>query len=215
MEYRLLPSRALQILRGSQRGIRVMTTRSTTNVRNEAGFTLLEVLVVVAVLGTLAAMAMLVTPNFTESARANAGLAQMLDALRSAREVAISQRRNVRVQFIGVNGVQTVREDLGTPPSTTVLRTVELENQMQIRLDPNVLADTPDLFGRIDPVTMDSAAPWRFTSEGTFVGPSGDPINGTVFLSIPNQANSARAVTILGATALIRVWRWNGREWVE
>ena len=31
----------------------------------------------------------------------------------------------------------------------------------------------------------------------------------------PNQANSARAITVLGTTALIRPWRWNGREWVE
>jgi hypothetical protein len=54
-----------------------------------------------------------------------------------------------------------------------------------------------------------------FTSEGTFVNANGDPINGTVFFSIPNQKNSARAITIMGATALIRVWRWNGREWVE
>jgi hypothetical protein len=54
-----------------------------------------------------------------------------------------------------------------------------------------------------------------FTSEGTFVNNTGDPINGTVFMSIPNQANSARAITVLGTTALIRPWHWNGREWVE
>jgi len=26
---------------------------------------------------------------------------------------------------------------------------------------------------------------------------------------------SARAITIFGPTALIRAWRWNGRDWVE
>jgi hypothetical protein len=54
-----------------------------------------------------------------------------------------------------------------------------------------------------------------FTSEGTFVDSDGDALNGTLFLSIPNQVNSLRAITVLGATALIRSWRWNGREWVD
>ena len=36
-------------------------------------------------------------------------------------------------------------------------------------------------------------------------------------LSVDSGANrnSARAITVFGATALIRAWRWNGREWVE
>ncbi len=41
--------------------------------RNEAGFTLLEVLVVVALLGTLAAMAIMVSPAFLKSARGGRG----------------------------------------------------------------------------------------------------------------------------------------------
>jgi prepilin-type N-terminal cleavage/methylation domain-containing protein len=187
-------------------------------VRDEAGFTLLEIMVVVGLLGVLTAMALMVSPSFTQTARADASVQQVLDALRSAREVAISQRRNVRLEFVGLNAIQTVRENIsatGTFTGTTVLRTVELENRLQFRLDPDVPDDTPDQFGRTGPTTFDSPAPWRFTSEGTFVGPTGDPINGTVFLSIAGERNSARAVTIMGATALIRPWRWNGREWVE
>ena len=29
-------------------------------------------------------------------------------------------------------------------------------------------------------------------------------LNGTLFLSIPNEANSGRAITVMGATALVR-----------
>ncbi len=54
-----------------------------------------------------------------------------------------------------------------------------------------------------------------FTSEGTFVDQDGDALNGTMFLSIPSEPHSARAITIFGPTALIRAWRWNGRDWVE
>ena len=54
-----------------------------------------------------------------------------------------------------------------------------------------------------------------FTSEGSFVNQQGDFLNGTLFLAIPGDPLSARAITIFGPTALIRSWRWNGREWVE
>jgi hypothetical protein len=95
-----------------------------------------------------------------------------------------------------------------------VLRTVELENRVQFRLEDGV-PDTPDLFGMASALDFDLVGPWMFTSEGTFVGGSGDVTNGTVFMSIQSEANSARAITILGTTALIRPWHWNGREWVE
>jgi prepilin-type N-terminal cleavage/methylation domain-containing protein len=184
---------------------------------NQAGFSLLEVLIVVGILGTMAAMAMMVSPSYSQHARAEAGISQVIDVMRSAREVAISQRRNVRLQFIGLNAIRTLREDIdvnGILTGTTVLRTVELENRVQFRLEPGV-PDTPDLFGMASATDFDLPAPWMFTSEGSFVGASGDVTNGTVFMSIPNEANSARAITVLGTTALIRPWRWNGREWVE
>jgi prepilin-type N-terminal cleavage/methylation domain-containing protein len=186
-------------------------------VRNESGFTMLEVLVVVGILGTLAAMAMMVLPAFSQNARAEAGISQVLDVMRSAREVAVSQRRNVEVVFIGLNAIRTRRIDIdanGNQTGTTTLRTVELENRVQFRLEPGV-PDTPDGFGNASALDFDTAGPWMFTSEGTFVNNTGDPINGTVFMSIESQVNSARAISVLGTTALIRPWRWNGREWQE
>ena len=218
MEYHLLPSRALQILRGSRRGIRVMTTRSTTNVRNEAGFTLLEVIIVVGLLGTLTAMAIMVSPSFLRMAKADAGVSQVMDVLRLARETAVSQRRNVMIRPIGLNALQTVRQDIGAGgvvTGTTVLRTVECENGVQFRLEPGV-PNTPDLFPTNGtPISFGPSPSRMFTSEGTFVDQQGDPLNGTFFLSRPGDPLSARAITIFGPTALIRVWQWNGREWVE
>jgi prepilin-type N-terminal cleavage/methylation domain-containing protein len=186
--------------------------------RDESGFSLLEILVVVALMGALAAMAIMVSPSFTRTARADASVVQVLDAMRSAREVAISQRRNVELWFILPNAVQTRRVDInstGVVTGTTVLRTVELENRMEIRLDPAVLDDTPDLFGRTAGVSFGASPSRMFTSEGTFVNATGDVLNGTLFLSIPNEENSLRAITVMGATALIHAWRWNGREWVN
>jgi hypothetical protein len=82
------------------------------------------------------------------------------------------------------------------------------------------MADTPDKFGRINvPVAfppLSVVTPTiMFTSEGTLVDVSGDPINGTVFLGTGGDVNSARAVTIFGPTAAVRLWKWEGRKWVE
>ena len=185
---------------------------------NQAGFTLLEVLVVVAILGTLAAMSLMVSPAFSRHARAEAGTSQVLDIMRSARDTAISQRRNVEVLFIGLNAIQTRRieiDQFGNQTGTTVLRTVEFENNVQFRLQPGV-PNTPDAFGAMaGPLTFTLVGPWMFTSEGTFVGGTGDIANGTIFVSIANQPTSARAITVMGTTALVRPWTWNGRDWVE
>jgi prepilin-type N-terminal cleavage/methylation domain-containing protein len=197
-----------------------MNKYSDDRLRGQGGFTLLELMVVVGLIGTLTVMAMMVSPAFTNQAKADAGTEQVLDLFRSAREVAISQRRNVEVRFIGTTGLQTVRRDIGTggvQTGTTTLRTIELENKMQFRIDSAITVDTDDHFGgTLSTATAFGATGSRmFTSEGTFVDANGDPLNGTLFISNPALANSQRAVTVMGATALIRAWRWDGKKWVE
>jgi prepilin-type N-terminal cleavage/methylation domain-containing protein len=183
---------------------------------SEKGFSLLELLVVVAIMATCLAITIALNPQIIRTARADSGLVQALEVIRSARETAISQRRNIRVVFTLPNTIQTVREDLGAGGvvvGTTPLSTVRLENGLVFALVAGV-PDTPDQFGRI---TWDSfsSATRMFTSEGSFIDNQGNPMNGTLFLSVPDQANSARAITFFGPTALLRAWRWDGRRWVE
>jgi prepilin-type N-terminal cleavage/methylation domain-containing protein len=190
---------------------------SNTVARDERGFTLLEILMVVALGGTMMAMAMLVSPGFLRRARAEAGITQAIETMRTAREIAISQRRNVELRFVGNNEIQTVRQDL--PTGTTTLRSITFENRVQFLLVSGV-PDTPDLFtpnppGLTNPVAFGTSATRMFTSEGTLVDQNGDPMNGTLFLAIPGDSSSARALTILGTTGLMRMWRWDGSRWVE
>jgi type II secretory pathway pseudopilin PulG len=178
---------------------------------------MIEIMIVVALIGTVMSMAMMVGPTFRRTAQADSGLAQALDMVRAARDLAISQRRNVELRFINNNGLQIARVDIGAngvQTGTTPIRTVELENRMQLLLQSGV-PDTPMLFGNQSATAFGTTPRRMFTSEGTFVDANGDVLNGTIFLSVPDERNSARAITILGATALIRVWKWNGREWVE
>jgi prepilin-type N-terminal cleavage/methylation domain-containing protein len=187
--------------------------------RDQRGFTLIEMMLVVLIMGTLAAMAVVVGPSFAKQARADSGTVQLLEVLRTARETAIGQRRNIQIRFLSINSLETAREEIAVAPAapvTTVLRTLVFENRVQLVLVPG-LGDTPDGFGGA-PLSATAFGPTpsrAFTSEGTLIDANGDVLNGTIFMSIPNVPNSARAVTIFGTTGLMRTWRWNGAAWVE
>src|SRR5229473_1282474 len=79
------------------------------------------------------------------------------------------------------------------------------------------LPDTPDAFGNASAVTFPTATgsplEIKFATDGTFVNQDGLSLNGTVFVALPNQALSARAVTIFGSTGRVRAYRWDGRIW--
>lgn len=194
-----------------------MRDKRRNGFRDERGFSLLELMVVVGILGVLAAVTIMVSPAFMQHAKAESGIAQAVDALRVGRETALSQRRNVKIEFLGLTAIRTVRQDIGengVVTGATVLSTVELENNMQFRIEPGV-PDTPDAFGNGSAISFGTSPERMFTSEGTLVDQVGDVINGTVFLSIPGDTMSVRAISIFGPTALLRVWRWDGRQWVE
>jgi len=178
-----------------------------------SGFTLVELLVTIGLIGILAGMSAMILPGAVAAAKADAGASRVESALRVAREQAISQRRTVRVAFTPPNRVVTSRVEV-PGPGTTVLTTTELEDGMTFKLFSGV-PDTPDAFGTGSAASFGMSTTIAFSSEGSFVDQNGDPINGTVFLGRASSALTARAVTIFGPTALVRGWKWNGSAWTH
>jgi type II secretory pathway pseudopilin PulG len=174
---------------------------------------MLELVVVIGIIGVVAAMAVLLMPSAVVASKADSGMNRVAAALRTAREQAISQRRNILVAFNAPNQIVVSRVEV-PGPGTTVINTVSLEDGTMFLLFAGV-PDTPDAFGNGATTSFGGATSIFFTSEGEFCDQNGDPVNGSVFLGQQGNTNSARAVTIFGPTALIRQWRWNGRTWTS
>lgn len=184
--------------------------------RSDAGFSLLEILVVVALIAVLAGVSVGVTQSAIRAAKAQSGAQEVAAFLHRARETAISRRRNIEVRFLPPNTIQSAERAVPPNPAPpTVLETIRFEGRMEYRTFAG-LGNTPDMFDITGgPINLGGANPVMFTSEGTFTDVNGDPINATIFLGVDQQPDTASAVTILGTTATLRMWRHNGSEWVQ
>jgi prepilin-type N-terminal cleavage/methylation domain-containing protein len=193
----------------------INTTRDT---RRDAGFSMIEVLMVLALMGIIMAMSILMTRTSINSMKGDGAMQSVMAVLRAARERAIADRRNLEVRFPTNNTITIYRREVnGTTETgaTTLLDTLVLENGVRFTApsSTSISVDTPDGFGNGGAVVFGSAITYIFTSEGTFVDQSGEPLNGTIFLGRANDPLAARAVTIFGPTALLHGYRWNGRAW--
>jgi type II secretory pathway pseudopilin PulG len=192
--------------------------------KSEHGFTLLESLVVIGIMMVLVAIAIAGSMGSMQTYRANAALDTVTSQLRVARSISITQRRNVVISIDQTNNAISYQVKAPTVPGTTELDgpiiTVPLPPQTAIMLEGGV-PDTPMAFGNLAPVYIANVsggpANMQFTSTGTFSDSTGNnPINGTIFIGIANQPNTARAVTIMGSTGRVRQYTYIGNnKWLE
>jgi prepilin-type N-terminal cleavage/methylation domain-containing protein len=179
----------------------------------ERGFSLVEVIVVVAIFVALASMSVGVTMDAVNSTRASNATGALMNVLEVARNQATSQRRDFQLIFTNPNKIEVFRIEVPSGTATLV-QTAYLEmGQTFYRFGS--LPDTPDVFGHTGALAFGSTPTIRFTSDGSLIDSSGDILNGSVFVAIDQKVASARAVTIFGATGLIRSWQWSGTTWVN
>lgn len=189
----------------------------------EGGFTLIEMVVVVVIIMVILAMAILELQPTVQQFRANAGMDQVKGAMRQARELAISQRRTIVVQFVGNNTIELFQVvEPGNVRAVNPFLTLPIENTVSFQTFAGE-PDTPDAYGipavpaGIDFNGVVGGPPigMQFQSDGTFTDANGVPINGSIFLGIPNVKTSSRAVTILGPTGRIHAWHGTGLSWFQ
>jgi prepilin-type N-terminal cleavage/methylation domain-containing protein len=174
------------------------------------GFTLVEVLIVVAIMGVVMAMALPVVGTAMADAKANTALRAVQGHLRSSRDRAVARRRVVRVVFSGTGQLTSTILD-GT--NEVFLQTSILEYGMQFQLLSDV-GDTPDAFGTDAAIDFEGETTTVFFQpDGSLSDDVGLPVSGTVFLGKGTETLSARAVTIIGPTGRVQGYRWDGAAW--
>jgi type II secretory pathway pseudopilin PulG len=178
--------------------------------RSAAGFTLIETLLVVSFFSVMAGITIIAFSAAARQLRGDSNVRIVTWQLQVARELAMSQRRDVEVQFIAPNQIATFRHEI--PNGTTLLSTVYLEGNVHYQLFSGV-PDTPDAFGNVAPISFGPATRLQFTSEGTFVDQVGQPVSGSIFFGVSAQKETARAITVFGPTGRVHGYRWDGSIW--
>jgi type II secretory pathway pseudopilin PulG len=190
------------------------------------GFSVIEILVVVAISMVIAGIAIVQAQPALQQIRATAAKDLVQGTLRRARESAISDRRSIKVEFL-VNPpanpagsyVRLTRLGGGVGPDTVIAMTPIPGSVIYTTFAGE--PDTPDGFGNAGPVYFGGvnngpAAGMIYQSDGTFAAATGIPINGTVFMGIPGQPTTARAVSILGTTGRVRAYHISGtKTWFD
>lgn len=177
-----------------------------------SGFSAIEVLIGILVASSIAGFALLNMQSILPGIRANEAMNQVLSQLRQARNMAVAQRRSIQLHFENGNRIRLVRNEW--PLGNTDVSTVSLSNGFQFLIHDGV-PDTPDQFGNGSAVDFGEARSLTFQNDGRLVNQSGEPVNGTVYIGLPGDPDTQRAVTILGATGRIRSYRFTGTHWVH
>ena len=208
--------------------------------RGQQGFSLVETVIVVAIIMVVTATAVIQTAGSLEASKCNNAMDTVMSQLRVARQLAISQRRNVQVffnpsdnfynpplpsvsyQVLAGTGVGGVNGGANGP----VVKMPLLDRATYMGFAG--MTDTPMGFGTCagnyalcvggvqgGPGTMQFNATGQFTD---FTGVT--PLNGTIFIGIPDAKLTSvnmRAVTIMGATGRVRSYAWLGSplQWQE
>ena len=187
-------------------------TPASLAVRGQGGFTLIEMMVVVLVIGIVGAMTIFAVQAAIPSARGDAAMDAVLSMLRLGRDSAITMRRKIEVRFPSASQVDIVRIDVG--PAERIIGSASLEGNTLFMLTAGV-PDTPDAYGNAAATDFGGAAISRFNEDGTMSDGAGVPLNGTVFIGQGAETRAARAVTVTGVTGRAQGYAWDGRAWQE
>ncbi len=190
----------------------------------ENGFSLLEVVVVMGIMTVVLSFAVFASNNVMPNYKADSALNVVLGTLRQAKQTGVAQRRDVQVWIdqtaSGPDQAQHINYQVvpvaGDERQPMV--SIPLPQGTQMVLEPGV-PDTPMGFGNNAAVfigNMDGGpAVMMFRSNGAFTDGNYALLNGTIYLGVPGQASTARAVTIMGGVANVQRYTWTGTQWTR
>ena len=211
----------------------VRENAAASRVRRQAGFSLLELLIVLAVVGILLGLATFGIREALEGMRANKARNQVIACLTNARDLAISQNSRVVIQFPSDTRIQVImwkRDDVtrawvqvNIEPTNDP--SITLENGYRFRRGNDWPAPLPEGSGLSvpNPIVVGNQGYYippedifDFNEDGflTRWGQPDNPLNADICISAPNDDRRfARAATIMGLTGRIRGWQIINNRW--
>jgi Tfp pilus assembly protein FimT len=182
----------------------------------EEGFSLVELAFTLAIICIVVVVVFEAYANAYPAFRATSSVQLLQSELRQAREVSIDQRRSVQVTFQGTSELVAVVQGINGSSNTQIYDYFLPEGLKYVLLTG--VPDTPDGYGNSHAVNYScpgNTLPCTITfqSDGSVLDGGGAYNNGSIFIGITGQTQTARAVTILSATGRIRAWSYNGSAW--
>jgi Tfp pilus assembly protein FimT len=166
-------------------------------------------LVVISILFILAGFSVYNLLPAIRMNRVENALQTALLEVRNARQTAIDERRIHVVTFVLPRTIQTDRIELdGT---RNVVRQVPLTSDVGFQAElgiPTGPASVPDGFGNgSQAVDFNGSDEIYFQPDGSAHDAVGRVVNGVVYLSLPGELISSRAVSLFGATGRLKAWK--------
>lgn len=193
-----------------QTDVRVRAGRRT---RSEGGFSLVEMLIVVAIMLIAAAVSVINLPPALAAMRMTSALNQTAETLKLARSQAFSDRCVYRVDFTLPSTLTITQQATGL-----IVKTVLLPPGVNFDAEPGLPstpATTPDGFGSgtiSGPIDFDAdfgvggLNQLFFYPDGSARDANGHVNNGVVYLARPGNVKSSKAVSLWGITGRVKKW---------
>jgi len=192
--------------------------------RAQRGFSLLELMITLTIVLILGGFTFVTMQPSLRQSNVNSAYDTTLMILRNYRSQAITQRKQYIVTFNAPNSITVTYQGVGTPiaPPPVVVQTATLPINDTVRYGivagvPNTAPTVPDGFGiGAVPIDFDYGPGGagggnyvKFMPDGTSQDVNGNLNSGIIYIGRPNQLNTMRAITIVGATGRVRGWRLN------
>lgn len=199
-----------------------------TGTSNQSGFSMVEMMIVVLVIGILSAMAMISVSKYRRSIQADVTASELAQLIRQIREQALTERVTYRIRLqkgtatASTGDKYTVERFVVGSPTAQITRTYFLPPSWKF-------GKTPEATSVADPrglpeVTYDSANICNILFKGdglmgdgnNVTGPTTNinvrPLSGTIYFynttgKPVDHVNQARAVTVFGIPGRTNVWR--------
>lgn len=193
------------------------TNRSATKPSDQHGFTMIEMLIVITIVGIMAVFAVAQIAPAVRNARAESAIQTVGAWMRRTQERAVDERRVYRLSFIAPGTLQIDLVNIAPPnPITyTFVQSINLPRDVQFQVVSNLPTgnNTPDGFGTggVIPINFGQENGGNinqiyYQTDGRSLDSLNRPNSGVVYTCRAGEILSCRAATVWATTGRTKIW---------